>query len=140
MTHSLSHSMRAFKKAAAVVVVAVPLLPIGALAIDPADLQKYSTVAPIAGDKVQASAVGGLNVNMDTIKKMKEAQDALDARDEPFNDLPNGVSYRQFREGKGSKVVRPGSDVTVQVGDLALLCIPFSVSHHLIIVLIMTFL
>ena len=113
----LSQKMNSVKKVATTIAICSISIcaPVGALAIDPALLQKYSTVPIPGGDKVPVSATGGLNVNMDTIKKMKEAQDALDARDEPFIDLPNEVSYRQFREGKGSKVVMPGSDVTVQM-------------------------
>ena len=44
-----------------------------------------------------------------------QVQNALDAADVPFIELPSKVSYREFREGKGNKVVQPGSTVAVEM-------------------------
>ena len=61
-----------------------------------------------------AQAIEVKNLN-DEVAKLKQVQDALDARDIPFEDLPSGVSYREFRDGKGEKRVAPGSEVIVEM-------------------------
>jgi len=38
-----------------------------------------------------------------------------DSLDIPFEELPSGVSYREFREGKGEAIVQPGSKVSVEM-------------------------
>mmetsp|Transcript_40585 Transcript_40585/g.45344 ORF Transcript_40585/g.45344 Transcript_40585/m.45344 type:complete len:284 (+) Transcript_40585:102-953(+) len=38
-----------------------------------------------------------------------------DTIDEPYQDLPSGVSYREYREGKGNAVVQPGSKVAAEM-------------------------
>lgn len=49
------------------------------------------------------------------LKKYQEAQSVIDSADVPFTQLPSGVSYRQFREGKGKRVVEPNSEVAVEM-------------------------
>lgn len=61
---------------------------------------------------IDVSQVKNLN---DEVTRLKSVQDAMDARDVPYNDLPSGVSYRQFREGKGDKVVERGSTIVVEM-------------------------
>ena len=51
----------------------------------------------------------------DEVAKLKSVQDALDSRDIPFNDLASGVSYREFRSGKGERVVSEGSTIAVEM-------------------------
>jgi hypothetical protein len=61
-------------------------------------------------------ATAGIDVNqIETIKKLQEAQAALDAADIEFTKLPSGVSYREFRAGKGQKTVEPGSIVSAEM-------------------------
>jgi hypothetical protein len=66
----------------------------------------------ISTPAIDVSSVKTLN---DEVNKIKAVQDALDARDIPFEDLPSGVSYREFRVGKGEKRVGPGSEVQVEM-------------------------
>ena len=48
------------------------------------------------------------------VAKLKQVQ-LLDARDIPFEELSSGVSYREFRDGKGEKRVQQGADVIVEL-------------------------
>jgi deoxyadenosine/deoxycytidine kinase len=42
------------------------------------------------------------------LQQIQKAQDALDSADIPFVDLPLGASYREFRTGRGNKIVQKG--------------------------------
>ena len=88
-----------------------------ALAIDPAQLAEFAKSgqsAPVALTK--APSIGTV-LKMDDVKRLQETQSAIlgDANDIPYTDLPSGVSYREFRSGKGSKEVGKGSIVTVEM-------------------------
>ena len=61
---------------------------------------------------IDVSQVKNLN---DEVSKLKQVQDALDARDIPYEDLPSGVSYREFRDGKGERRVQRGAEVVVEL-------------------------
>lgn len=79
-------------------------LPTAARAgIDPAMLQSL----PVEGD--ESGAVRRLKQVEAT---MKPATDLVDI---PFTELPSGVSYREYREGKGEAVVQDGSKVGVEM-------------------------
>ena len=65
-----------------------------AYAIDPIELQQF---AKPAGSSVDISLE-------EKLKRFQEAQNALDTADIPFSVLPSGVSYREYREGKGTAV------------------------------------
>ena len=39
----------------------------------------------------------------------------MDTKDIPFTELPSGVLFREYREGKGGRTVTPGSTVTAQM-------------------------
>lgn len=40
---------------------------------------------------------------------------ASDLTNMPFEELPSGVSYREYREGKGDAVIQPGSKIAAEV-------------------------
>lgn len=67
---------------------------------------------PLQAQAIDVTQVKNLN---DEVAKLKQVQDALDARDVPFEDLASGVSYREFRDGKGDRHVAPGSEVVVEM-------------------------
>lgn len=77
-------------------------------AVDPIELRQFAT----PGQESRLYGEGNLD---EKLRKLKETQDALDAANIPFIELPNGVSYREYREGKGSKQIRSGSEVAVQM-------------------------
>lgn len=68
--------------------------------IDPKQLQQYNSLQAITNEQK---------------KKIEEVQAVLDAADVPFTDLKSGVSYREFRAGKGDRVVVPGSTVSAKM-------------------------
>jgi hypothetical protein len=84
---------------------------VGSALISGTLLVTQSAISPPA-IAIDVSSVKTLN---DEVNKIKAVQDALDARDIPFEDLPSGVSYREFRVGKGEKRVGPGSEVQVEM-------------------------
>lgn len=85
--------------------------PLPSYAIDPAELRQYASP-----DVKQNLKLGRKQGNIaDELKKYKETQDALDMSEVPFTELPSGVSYREYREGKGSRVVQKGSTVEVEM-------------------------
>jgi hypothetical protein len=63
----------------------------------------------------QAIDVSGVKSLNEEVAKLKSVQDAMDSRDIPYNDLASGVSYREFRDGKGEKVVAKGSEIVVEM-------------------------
>jgi hypothetical protein len=77
-------------------------------AIDPAELRKFAKPD-------QVILLGGSGKLEEKLKALQEAQTVLDAVDVPFTELSSGVSYRQYREGKGDREVKPGSIVTAEM-------------------------
>jgi len=71
--------------------------------IDPSALKSYNVQGDITGVRTRLSQIEA-NKNR-----------ATDADDLPFEKLANGVSYREFREGKGEVVVQDGSKVAVEM-------------------------
>jgi hypothetical protein len=51
----------------------------------------------------------------DKLKELQDIQAVLDAADQKYEELPSGVSYREYRSGKGNKVVQKGSTVIVEM-------------------------
>lgn len=78
------------------------------VAIDPAELRQFAK----PGQVVQLGGKGNLE---DKLKQYQETQNVLDIADVEFTELPSGVKFRSYREGKGERVVKPGSIVTVQM-------------------------
>ena len=88
------------------------LLPLVCNAIDPSQLLDYQREGVVKGRVDRLYGEGNL---AEQLKKLKQAQDTLDAADVEFVELPSGVSYREYREGKGSLAVGSGSEVAVQM-------------------------
>jgi hypothetical protein len=84
--------------------VASVLTPSAALAgIDPSLLKSL----PVQGDDSGAAQ---------RLRQVESIQNpSSDLMDEPFKELPSGVSYREYREGKGEDVVQAGSKVAVEM-------------------------
>ena len=72
--------------------------------IDPASLQKL----PVAGD------TSGALTRLRQIDSSTGPQPD-DSKDIAFTILPNGASYRDYREGKGETTIQPGSKVAVEL-------------------------
>lgn len=62
---------------------------------------------PVEGDD------SGVATRLRQIELEKNRPD--DTVDIPYTELPNGVSYREFRDGKGTAVVGPGSIVAAEM-------------------------
>jgi hypothetical protein len=77
-------------------------------AIDPAELRKFARPD-------QVILLGGKGNLKDELDSYQKAQLILDTKEVPFIDLPSGVTYREYREGKGSRTVQAGSEVTVEM-------------------------
>jgi hypothetical protein len=75
-------------------------------------LTLFQAESPLAHAAVDTSQIKSLN---EEVTKLKSVQDALDSRDIPYNDLASGASFRQFRDGKGDKVVTRGSTIAVEM-------------------------
>jgi len=71
--------------------------------IDPATLKDYK----IEGD------ISGVATRLSQIEATRNRPS--DLTDIPFEELPSGVSYREYREGKGGEVIKPGSKVAVEM-------------------------
>mmetsp|Transcript_28725 Transcript_28725/g.44125 ORF Transcript_28725/g.44125 Transcript_28725/m.44125 type:complete len:245 (-) Transcript_28725:80-814(-) len=84
----------------AAVVVAPQIVNAG---IDPSALKNYR----IEGDD------SGAATRLRQIEAIKNPAD--DMVDKPFTALSSGVSYREYREGKGEATVGPGSKVAVEM-------------------------
>ena len=80
-------------------------------AIDPSELRQYAS--PEVKQRLKLGSKQG-NI-AEELKKYKETQDALDMAEVAFTELPSGVSYREYREGKGNRVVQKGSTVDVEM-------------------------
>lgn len=82
----------------------VLLLPDVAMAgIDPSALKTL----PVEGDKT------GATTRLQQLEANKNRPE--DLADVPFTELPSGVSYREYRQGKGEAVVQDGSKVAVEM-------------------------
>ena len=88
------------------------LLPFACSAVDPTQLLNYQRDGLVRGQVDRLYGEGDL---AEQLKKLKQVQDTLDAADVAFVELPSGVSYREYREGKGSTTIGPGSEVAVQM-------------------------
>jgi FKBP-type peptidyl-prolyl cis-trans isomerase len=83
--------------------------------IDPTLLQNL----PVQGD------VSGTSQRLRQIEAIQKP--ASDRVDIPFEELPSGVSYREYREGKGEAAVQPGSKVAVE---MTIRCKSFSTANE----------
>jgi len=71
--------------------------------IDPNALKSYQITGDTTGVRTRLSQIEGTKTR------------ASDADNTPYEVLPSGVSYREFREGKGEVVVQSGSKVAVEM-------------------------
>ncbi|CAJ1952308.1 unnamed protein product [Cylindrotheca closterium] len=113
---SLNLNRRSFANAG--VTVAAGLIGVASPAfagIDPTLLKSL----PVQGD--EAGTVQRLR-QIEAIQKP-----ATDLVDIPFEELPSGVSYREYREGKGEAVVQKGSKVAVE---MTIRCKSFSTQNE----------
>eukprot|EP00980_Cylindrotheca_fusiformis_P000084 scaffold19_cov114-Cylindrotheca_fusiformis.AAC.31 len=83
--------------------------------IDPALLKNL----PVQGDE------SGTTQRLRQIEAIQKP--ASDLTNVPFEELPSGVSYREYREGKGEAVVQPGSKVAVE---MTIRCKSFSTANE----------
>lgn len=106
---------------AAVLLLQLPLLlllqpvPVANAGIDPSALKDL----PVAGDE------SGTATRLRQIEMTKNRPE--DLVDQPFVTLPSGVSYREYREGKGAAVVEEGSKVGVE---MTIRCKSFSTAQE----------
>lgn len=83
--------------------------------IDPSQLRNL----PVQGDE---------NGSAQRLRQIEELQrPSADTIDIPFTELPSGVSYREYREGKGEAVVQPGSRVGTE---MTIRCKSFSTANE----------
>ena len=82
--------------------------------IDPSALKQYS----VEGD------ASGATTRLRQLEADKNRPD--DLIDKPFDKLESGVSYREYREGKGEAVVKEGSKVAVE---MSIRCKSFSTAN-----------
>ena len=64
------------------------------------------------------------------LKTLQQAQQVLDSAELPFIELPNKISYREFREGRGTEVVTKGSLVRTE---MTIRCESFKTGHSSIL-------
>lgn len=103
-TASSSHRRRYLLTTALPLLGGLSILPTVATAgIDPTALKSYS----VEGD------AAGTATRLRQIEAVKNP--ASDLVNVPFEELPSGVSYREYRAGKGDAVVQPGSKVAVEM-------------------------
>lgn len=113
LTRSNTQSTLSASSAAALCLsLAMPFYaPLPSYAIDPSELRQYASP-----EVKQSLKLGSKQGNIaEELKKYKETQDALDMAEVAFTELPSGVSYREYREGKGNRVVQKGSTVDVEM-------------------------
>ena len=109
---NMQSTLSASSAAAVCLSLAMPFYaPLPSYAIDPSELRQYASPEVKQGLKL-GSKQGNI---ADELKKYKETQDALDMAEVAFTELPSGVSYREYREGKGNRVVQKGSTVDVEM-------------------------
>jgi FKBP-type peptidyl-prolyl cis-trans isomerase len=98
-------------KTGAIVGAAVALVVTSAIpcrAVDPAELRKFARPD-------QVILLGGKGNLKDELESYRQAQTTFDTKEVPYVELGSGIFYREFREGKGSRTVQPGSVVTVEM-------------------------
>jgi hypothetical protein len=104
MDSGSSPPRRAFLSAATYVVTTVGIGATPAWAgIDPSALKNL----PVEGDSA------GTVTRLQQIENLQKP--ASDLEDLPYTGLPSGVSYREFRQGKGEATVQDGSRVAVEM-------------------------
>jgi FKBP-type peptidyl-prolyl cis-trans isomerase len=70
----------------------------------------------LGGPLPPPAAKAGIDVSqIESIKKIQEAQAALDSADVEYTKLPSGASYREFRSGRGERTVEKGKVVTTEM-------------------------
>jgi len=101
LPHLMANNDFALKNifSASLIAFSLTNIPMSCEAIDPSQLKQFQASGDLA----------------DQLKRLQEVQNTLDAADLPFIDLKSGVSYRQFRDGKGDMTVQPGYKVTVEL-------------------------
>mmetsp|Transcript_2466 Transcript_2466/g.5210 ORF Transcript_2466/g.5210 Transcript_2466/m.5210 type:complete len:288 (+) Transcript_2466:44-907(+) len=88
--------------AAATVLTLVGFVPAAQAGIDPNALKALPTEGDTSGAASRLKQIEALKTNPVTT-------------DAPFEQLPSGVSYGDFREGKGDAIVQAGSKVAVEM-------------------------
>jgi len=63
----------------------------------------------------QTVLMSGKKSLVEELEKYQKIQAVLDTAEVEFTELPSGVSYREYRAGKGSRSVKPGAEVTVEM-------------------------
>jgi hypothetical protein len=77
--------------------------------------------APLVAAVAAASLIVGpgsnayAGIDPAQLQKFTETQAALDGADIPYEALPSGVSYREFRSGRGERTVAAGKTVTCRL-------------------------
>uniref|UniRef100_A0A7S3LHP4 peptidylprolyl isomerase n=1 Tax=Amphora coffeiformis TaxID=265554 RepID=A0A7S3LHP4_9STRA len=89
--------------ASSVVVAAASAPPAAFAGIDPAALKALPVEGDVSGGATRLRQVQAIN------------QPESDNVDRPWEDLPSGVLYREYRQGKGNAVVTKGSKVAVEM-------------------------
>jgi len=105
-TPGVSLQQRFARTVAASSLAFLPLLQPCFAGLDPALLRDYAK----PGEITRLYGEGNIETKL---KSLKEAQDSLDAADVEFTPLSSGASYREYRIGKGDRVVKQGSTVYV---------------------------
>ncbi len=76
---------------------------IASAGIDPSSLKNFQVEGDASGAATRLKQL--------EVEKVRPS----DTVDIPFTELPSGVSFREYREGKGEAVVSPGSKVAVEM-------------------------
>ena len=85
-------------------IAATTTIPQVAIAgIDPSALKNYQIEGDVSGSATRLKQL--------EVEKTRPE----DTMNIPFTELPSGVSFREYREGKGEAVVQPGSKVAVEM-------------------------
>eukprot|EP01035_Chromulina_nebulosa_P065734 gene65734-89935_t len=108
LENNLSMKFSILPPAAAIFSISTLISILPSNAIDPSALQTSTQPNQI----VFSSGKGSL---AEELEKYQKIQAVLDTAEVPFIELPSGVSYREYREGKGSRSVKPGAAVTVEM-------------------------
>jgi len=83
--------------------------------IDPSALKSLQVAGDVSGTRTRLAQIEA---------NQNRPEDALSI---PFEELPSGVSYREFRDGKGEAVVQSGSKVAVE---MSIRCRSFSTANE----------
>lgn len=109
---AISNSMMG--AAAASVLTLVGFVPTAQAGIDPNALKALPTEGDTSGAASRLKQIEAIKTNPVTT-------------DAPFEQLPSGVSYGDFREGKGDAIVQAGSKVAVE---MTIRCKSFSTANE----------